>query len=304
MNEYWFRSRFQLRIHQSAGEAFQDFFSDLMNAVYGDRFQAVRPWGNLGDRGNDGFIADEAHYFQLHAPHADSRPDPVGAAGKARDDFAKLLQAYPQLKHYTFVHNDRYRGMPVQVTDALQDIASRFGVAADGLDSRKLGNLFNRLSDDDRMAVLGATPVAVPQWIDPRDIATLLEYLANRPMQGASLLDSGIAPEFNEKIKFNRLCPAFGDLLRSASYETGEVDSFLERELGLAQHIAEEIREIYAKSKEEIPDTGEAAPDVRFLYVQRALLPPSGRVNRGLEQAALVIMAKYFEACDIYESPV
>lgn len=89
--EYLFRVLFRLEVHQSQGDAFQCLFGTVMK--YADpRFRLVAPWGDWGDGGNDGWIAEDGHYFQVYGPKATTRYEDIcmTALGKAIDDFAKL----------------------------------------------------------------------------------------------------------------------------------------------------------------------------------------------------------------------
>jgi hypothetical protein len=107
---------FKLRLHESTGQSFQDIFNDLMSFVY-ESYVPVAPWGKLGDRGNDGYVAMEQRYFQLYSPTSVFKPTDIPAAcRKANTDFAKLLASYSNLKRYHFVLNDKFSGLPQPLT--------------------------------------------------------------------------------------------------------------------------------------------------------------------------------------------
>jgi hypothetical protein len=61
------RKMFKLKIHESNGQAFEDLFTSIMNYAESD-FQAIKPWGNIGDRKNDGYIESKGIFFQVFAP--------------------------------------------------------------------------------------------------------------------------------------------------------------------------------------------------------------------------------------------
>lgn len=46
---------FKIKVLQFRGQAFEDFFVSIMTKANTD-FQAVKAYGNIGDRKNDGFI--------------------------------------------------------------------------------------------------------------------------------------------------------------------------------------------------------------------------------------------------------
>ncbi|HZK26798.1 MAG TPA: hypothetical protein VFD00_04570, partial [Thermoclostridium sp.] len=49
------RCIFQNKIYRSDGQSFQDLFVSIMNYAE-ESFQLIKPWGNIGDRKNDGYM--------------------------------------------------------------------------------------------------------------------------------------------------------------------------------------------------------------------------------------------------------
>jgi hypothetical protein len=50
----FYELKFRNAFLESRGEAFQDLFSSIMEKRYPGDFIRTRPWGNQGDRKNDG----------------------------------------------------------------------------------------------------------------------------------------------------------------------------------------------------------------------------------------------------------
>ena len=61
------RNQFKLKIHEANGQAFEDIFTVIMNYAEPD-FQSIKPWGNIGDRKNDGYIKSKGIFFQVFSP--------------------------------------------------------------------------------------------------------------------------------------------------------------------------------------------------------------------------------------------
>jgi hypothetical protein len=59
--------QFWNKIYHKNGTEFQSFFEDVMERAFPD-FQKIRPYGNDGDGGNDGYIKKQGLYFQVYAP--------------------------------------------------------------------------------------------------------------------------------------------------------------------------------------------------------------------------------------------
>ena len=64
----YYEVAFWLRYVESTGDTFQDFFSTIMELRHPGDFTRVRPWGNVGDRKNDGYLRSKRKLFQCFAP--------------------------------------------------------------------------------------------------------------------------------------------------------------------------------------------------------------------------------------------
>ena len=74
---------FQNKVLQANGNQFEDLFTDVMTRR-NSGFTQIRPYGNIGDRKNDGYIKSEGRYFQVYAPM-----DPASKENEA-ETFAHL----------------------------------------------------------------------------------------------------------------------------------------------------------------------------------------------------------------------
>src|SRR4051794_18939977 len=119
---FYARQIFELRIRQAKGESYQDLFNAVMQLRF-PTFTPMRPYGNIGDRKNDGYIPETGVFYQVYAPK-----DPIESLGeavkKAKEDFAGLYAYWNRthpVREYRFAFNDEYRGSVVPVEMALAD---------------------------------------------------------------------------------------------------------------------------------------------------------------------------------------
>ena len=75
---------FRIAFLESKGDEFQRLFERLMSKVHPNDFMACRPWGNVGDRKNDGYLPSSRILFQSYAPNEMSAAD---ATKKINEDF-------------------------------------------------------------------------------------------------------------------------------------------------------------------------------------------------------------------------
>src|SRR5208337_4018326 len=104
------------------GNAFQDFFADIMEKRYPGDFIRVRPWGNVGDRKNDGYLKSERTLFQVYAPNEMAA---AAAIAKIEEDFTGALPYWQQyFDKWVFVHN-AYDGLSPQIVAKLLELEQK-----------------------------------------------------------------------------------------------------------------------------------------------------------------------------------
>ncbi len=84
LTQAYYEQRFENLFLRSKGNEFQTLFERLMGLAYRADFMACRPWGNTGDRKNDGFLKSEQCLFQVYAPN---EMDAKKAIAKITEDF-------------------------------------------------------------------------------------------------------------------------------------------------------------------------------------------------------------------------
>lgn len=304
--DYWLAIHFKLRLYEAAGDAFQRLVADVLTAQHPD-FVPVRPSGSVGDHGNDGYVPSLGVFFQVYGPAASSYVSEREAARKARADFAKLQRHYPDMKAYRFVLNDRFQGIPASVLDELNAMQRETGIPCQAVGAGHILSMFRGLAADARKLIVQGVPAELPDWIDPRALGEVLEHLAHHDA-GWGNIAKRVAPDFENKIRFNGLEGFAADRLRSLSYQVGSVDDFFRvRDPSLAQAVAHELRALYAESAHSIADTDEDAPALRYVWMIERIIPPAARPHpfmlKAYREAAEVVLAKYFETCDVYDAP-
>ncbi|CAM2066717.1 hypothetical protein SCOR_15160 [Sulfidibacter corallicola] len=111
--------QFKMRCYKQNAIEFQSFFEEVMEEVYDD-FRKIRPHGNLGDGGNDGYRPSVGEYYQVYSPRQPQFKD-TDAAKKFKDNF-KTLKAtwgeFDNVKTYYLVFNDKYHGSSLPLEKA------------------------------------------------------------------------------------------------------------------------------------------------------------------------------------------
>lgn len=151
---------FNLQIHEADGQRFEDLFTKIMSYKCRD-FQPVKPYGNIGDRKNDGLIESENTYFQVYAPETVSKNINL-AINKLRNDFEGLHKHWNELceiKKFYFVLNDKYKGAPPQLHQEMLRIKLEFNLEdAKVFVAKDLDHYLFDLKDDQILSVVGHIP--------------------------------------------------------------------------------------------------------------------------------------------------
>ncbi|MGZ6330907.1 MAG: tetratricopeptide repeat protein, partial [Parachlamydiaceae bacterium] len=123
IDKHYLRLQFWNKVYQKNATEFQSFFEDIMQKAFPD-FQKTRPYGNQGDRGNDGYRPDKGIYYQAYSPQKPLEKE-ADTVKKLKKDF-ETLKAYwnqiSKIKTFYFVFNDKGLGVSIEIERALAEL--------------------------------------------------------------------------------------------------------------------------------------------------------------------------------------
>ena len=129
---YWWRIALELKMRKCSGDAFQDFFSAVMEKVHGTDYVRVRPFGKLGDKGCDGYVRSSGQVFQCYGALNGSMEKVSYLIGKMEEDFKKAANKIPDImKEWHMVHN-LVDGLPIEAIEMLEKLKKSDGTRAFG----------------------------------------------------------------------------------------------------------------------------------------------------------------------------
>jgi hypothetical protein len=273
------------------GEAFQDFFAAVMEKKYPADFVRVRPWGNSGDRKNDGYLRSRRILFQCYAPNE------MTAALSLKKIKADFVGALPYWKtHFdtwVFLHNSE-RGLSPEITEVLLDLRAKHAPLvvtswgfeelrqeAMALAEPELSSLFGPALTRSTMISLGL-----------EELAPVLDHISKL----TAVVVPDLRPVPPDKLETNMLSGDVQTLLIAGMSRADLVRKFFRLKQTLRDEIAESFRGRYAELR------ASHTPDAIFAELQRLA---GGDVVRdpGAQAAILAVLAFFFEECDIFERP-
>jgi hypothetical protein len=175
------RDKFKIAVLQANATQFEGLFSKVKNYVHTD-FAQVKPHGNIGDRGNDGWLPSSGTYYQVYAPEELST-NTATAQKKVKDDFKKLKQywgAIKPIRRFYYVLNDKFAGVSPHIWKTLSEIQSAEFLEATGVyDTATLERELFALPHDQICSVLGVSPITSGHIAeDKRKVRDFLDYFS------------------------------------------------------------------------------------------------------------------------------
>ena len=289
------RQLFQYKILNADGQVFEDIFSAIMN--YAEmNFQQIKPWGNIGDRKNDGYIKTKGIFYQVYAPE-NIKKSYTDAVNKLKTDFDGLKTQWSPINEFYFVVNDKYKGVNADCEKTIQKIKEAHNLNSAGfLTAKDMENKLFTLEDDQIFSITGFIPN--PANIKQLDYSVLNEvvgHIMQLPLNRGDKAKIAL-PDWVEKVKFNDLSEPIAIMLSNGYFQLHSLDEYLSNDSNfLADSLRDKMNEIYSQEKDK--NNGD---DLFWAIVNCA----SPKAEQMYQISVIVIMSKYFETCDIFKEPL
>jgi hypothetical protein len=286
--------QFKLKIYESSGSEFERLFTQIMN-YYEPAFQQIKPWGNIGDRKCDGRIPSRGIYYQVYAPE-NPETKYTAAIEKLKNDFAELPKHWSDIQEYYFVFNDKFLGISANCATAIEEIKEKNNLRNTGfITAKDLENMLFKLQDDEILTIISIPDPAGITVLEFSILDDIIKIILNFSFD-TNIDGNMILPNWNEKIKFNGLSDVTKELLNSGSLWLHKLDDYLDNQADfLAEELCKKMRELYQTEKKKY------SQDELFFRMIQEMIP---KQTKPFQDAAIVIIAKYFETCDIFEPPI
>jgi hypothetical protein len=288
------RTFFKNKIYNADGQKFEDIFTDIMRYAEPE-FQQIKPYGRVGDKKNDGYIKSKGIYFQVYGPE-DIAKSISYAKGKLKEDFSGLLKEWKPVNEFYFIINDKYKGIPSDLEIEINKLVEENNLNGGGVKGAAyLENLLFSLTDDQIPIITGHIPdPSRIRYLDYSILNEVIGYIMGMSLAKAMSSDIKM-PDWDEKIKFNGLSQSVARLLNNGAIQIASLDKYLMNQGNfLADDLRNKMNEIYVAEKEKL------IGDKLFWQIVTIASPKD---EQTYQIAVIVIMAKYFEACDIFERP-
>lgn len=307
--KFMYRKMFENKLLKSNGDAFQQLVYRLLKEIY-PSFEKIETQGAIGDRKNDGYIRGKGIFYQIYGPKdIDVNLTSQSTAIKKMPGDFNLLKAqvksgyWEEVKEYIFVFKS-FRGSYPDVLEEIKKLEKdNPNVIFSICDTDELLSKFSELSID-KMSIISDTIIPEPNF-EMVSFEVMGEIINHLISVGASdnIDYTKDPPDFEKKIIFNKISSFQAQNLKVASYKIEQLDDYLSSYSD--KNIADLLCSIFKKLYE---DAILLYPDDSIMQFQHILnschKPTTPKTSlQTIETNSYIMMAKYFETCDIFKEP-
>lgn len=297
--EHWWKICLRLKLRQTSGDAFRDFFSDLMEAIHGSDFVRVRSFGVLGDKGCDGYLKSSGTVFQCYGAINGDKSKVSYLISKMGTDFNKAQNGVSDIMgEWHMVHN-LVDGLPIEAVQTLKGMERdnpplRF--AFFGLE--RFEEIVDSLTDAQKMELFG--PAATnedAQNLQVDELKSMIDALV-RAREDGDLELTNIEPVSLDKLNTNGLPVYWHDLISGGWRNAHLVSAYFSEHHDpmRGENIAGIFRARYEYLKSQQLAPASIMDSLYEFVTGIGSVPPPRQV------AAQALLAHLFESCDIFEN--
>lgn len=286
---------FRIAFLESKGDGFQRLFEKLMSKAHPDDFVACRPWGNIGDRKNDGYLPSARILFQIYAPNTLSEGP---AIKKINEDFEGAKAHWEKyFDEWTFVHNapdGRLGPRIIEELAKLRQANPKIKIGHCGYE--EMMAKFRKLSLQDLESWFGPSlTMEANTNLGFSDLAAVLTHISIAPIPTTS----EVKDVSRGKIEANLLSQAVADFLKIGMQKSPLVAQFFSswKNPTYGEQIAQAFKNEYMGLRDGVL---QLHPDEIFGRLE-AWAGGTANTTPAHKAAVLAVMAYLFDKCEIFE---
>lgn len=295
LQQLGYEKDFRIAFLEARGDAFQRLFERLMSLAYPRDFLACRPWGNIGDRKNDGYLPSQRTLFQSYAPNDMTAGDAVKKITEDFEGAKKYWERY--FDTWAFVHNAHDGRLGPHIIECLEDLrAQTKKIKVIPFGYPELLIEFRRLTIPDLESWFGPSITrTVNLNLGYQDLKAVLTHITQTSPPTMTQI-SEVSPG---KIEANLLSDAVANFLKIGMQKAALVTGFFERwpDPNYGERVAASFHEKYIELRKVRPVLH---PDEIFGNIESWAAGTADHTPQH-KAAVLAVMAYLFDRCEIFE---
>ena len=297
MNNSDFISDFDNAFSSKKKTEFETWFTRMAEQVWGTNFDVIKAGGTHGDKKSDGYHIPSNRIFQCYAPESPNT-FAANAPAKVKDSFPEVTTYWPELQEWVFIHNNS-DGITTTLSDTFEQLRKEYPKIKISQGSRNLvkNMLHDKLSVQQLIDLYPEASALVRIRVEMRHIRPLLRSIISNATATPDPSDFGLIPD-EDKLDSNDLSPYAISDLRRALDQAGLVAAYLK---GASKPLVNETLQAEMRSKyQELKAFGHTSDEI----IQKMLTFAGDDGTPEVRSAAYVIVAYYFDSCDIFENSI
>ena len=293
--QLYYEKCFRITFLETRGDAFQQLFEVLMGKVYPDDFMACRPWGNIGDRKNDGYLPSRRILFQVYAPNEMSASE---AISKINEDFEGAKEYWEKyFNEWVFVHNTHDGRLSPQVIERLEELKREnpeFRIGHWGYEELLIE--FRKLHLADLESWFGiAFDMQASANLGYEELHAVLQHIQLTPPDDPD----DVREVSRGKIEANLLSPSVADFLKIGMQKYRLVEGFFLhwQNPNYEEQLAIAFNDTYMEFRDQEPALH---PDRIFAKLEEWAGGTATKIPTE-KAAVLAILAYFFDKCVVFE---
>lgn len=290
----------ELKLRRVSGDAFQNFFSDMMEHRHPDDFVRVKASGPLGDKKCDGLIQSTTEIFQCYgADNGGAKKNSVNAAltTKMVADYKGACGHWAGMTAWYMVHNfvDGVGAAPIATLEELKKSNPHHALSFFG--KARFAQVIFELELHQIETLLGkAATEADFLNLQAPEVVAIMDAIMKATSDDLPL-DVAITAVPVDKLSFNGLSGAFQRKIVMGRQNEPGVQSLIEEHPNplFATTVANEFRRRYLDLRYQ-----DLAPNTVMTELYNSLVG-AGNVSQERDVAAWSLLAYLFERCTIFE---
>ncbi len=289
----------ELKLRRTTGNAFQTFFSDIMEARHGDDFIRLKPYGQLGDKGCDGYLNSSGCVFACYGAQNGAAGSVSKFVKKMNDDFDKAKSELGNIMLSWRMTHNIIEGLPAEAIQAMGTLKNNNPDVEFSFFGRpSIAETMAYLSEGELEKFLGRQARNEDyRNLQMSEIKELVASLVSATDTPSPTINS-IAPVSPKKIEFNEIPATWAAILQGGRLNERHIQGYFDKHPIPTQgeHLANLFRNRYLELAAE-----KLSPRsiMYWLYVH-IIGPEEVEVSR--QVAAHTLLSYLFERCDIFEN--
>lgn len=286
---------FRIAFLESKGDGFQRLFEKLMSKAHPNDFMACRPWGNVGDRKNDGYLPSARILYQSYAPNELTAAE---AIKKIDEDFNGAKEHWEKyFDEWTFVHNAQDGRLGPHIIEALAKLGRdnpKIKIGHCGYE--EMLAKFRQLSLQDLESWFGPSlTMEANVNLGFGDLVAVLTHISITPVPTTS----EVKDVSRGKIEANLLSQAVADFLKIGMQKSALVAQLFNnwKNPTYGEQIAQAFKSKYLTLRDQVPVLH---PDEIFGRIE-TWAGGTANTTPTHKAAVLAVMAYLFDKCEIFE---